>query len=260
DVSYSAGVARVGNNMGVAAASLYGDGLIDLYTTDITDPTLDYGTTQGNALFIARRASDGSVVYSDQASLRGVRDSGWGWGAAFVDMRLDGRLDLFAAQGFREMIGLDNPLYYGRSHLFLNDASNHFTDTRGTGCDVLGDQRAVIPFDFNRDGSPDLLVTQVDAPVQLLENQTRGRHWLTVDLSHAGPEAAGAEISVTVAGRTTTQLVLLGGSYLAGPPLEAYFGLGESTTADSVSVRWANGGESVLRDVSGDQVLKVSRQ
>jgi hypothetical protein len=260
DISNSAGVARVGNNMGVAAASLYGDGLIDLYTTDITDPTLDYGTTQGNALFIARRAGDGSVVYSDQAAARGVRDSGWGWGTAFVDTRLSGHLDLFAAQGMREMTGLENPLYYGRSHLFLNDGSNHFTDTRGTGCDVLGDQRAVVPFDFNRDGAPDMLVTQVNAPVQLLENQTRGRHWLTVDLSHAGPEAAGAEVSVTLAGHTETQLVLLGGSYLAGPPLEAYFGLGASTTADSVSVRWANGGESVLRDVSGDQVLKVSHQ
>jgi hypothetical protein len=259
EVGVSEGVARRGNNMGVAAASLYGDGLIDLYTTDITDPTGDYGTTQGNGLFVARRAGDGSVVYTDQASARGVYDSGWGWGAAFVDIRLIGRLDLFAAQGMRELVGLDSPLYYGRSHLFLNDGSNHFSDARGTGCDVLGDQRAVVAFDYNRDGSPDLLVTQVNAPVQLLENQTRGQHWLTVDLSHAGPEAAGAEVSVTVANHTTTQLVLLGGGYLAGPPLEAYFGLGSAPAADSVSVKWANGGETVLRDVAGNQVLRVSR-
>ena len=37
-----------------------------------------------------------------------------------------------------------------------------------------GDQRALVVFDYNRDGSPDLLITQVAAPTVLLENYTAG--------------------------------------------------------------------------------------
>ena len=95
--------------------------------------------------------------------------------------------------------------------------------------------------------------------MQLLETQTTGRNWITVDLSHAGAEAAGAEVSVTAGGHTTTQLVLLGGSYLAGPPLEAYFGLAGATHADSVKVRWADGSESTMQDVHANQVVRVTR-
>ena len=63
---------------------------------------------------------------------------------------------------------------------------------------------------------------------------------------------------VTAGGRTTTQIVLAGGSYLAGPPREVYFGLDAAPIAESVRIEWANGTTTELRDVKADQVLRVS--
>jgi hypothetical protein len=94
----------------------------------------------------------------------------------------------------------------------------------------------------------------------LLENGTADRHWLTVDLSRAGAQAAGARVTVTSDGQATTQVALYGGSYLAGMPLELYFGLGDSASADNVTVTWSNAKTSDLGTIPADQVLRVTPQ
>ena len=259
DVTRETGVGHVGNDMGLAVADLDSNGLIDLYSTNITDPDGQYGNTQGNTMLMPSQAPDGSIAYTDRASEMGIADSGWGWGTAFTDMNLDGHLDLYAAQGMTEFLATTSPdLAHQDARLFLGKGGMQFALAGGTGCDIPGDQRAVIPFDYNRDGAPDLLVTQVGWAAQLLENQTAGNGWLTVDLSRAGAQAAGARVTVTVGGSPTTQIALYGGSYLAGLPLELYFGLGEARRADDVTITWADGTTLDLGPVDGRQVLRVT--
>jgi hypothetical protein len=81
---------------------------------------------------------------------------------------------------------------------------------------------------------------------------------LTVDLSRAGAQAAGARVAVTAGGATSTQVALYGGSYLAGMPMELYFGLGDAATADNVTVTWADATTSDLGAFSADQIVRVT--
>ncbi len=92
----------------------------------------------------------------------------------------------------------------------------------------------------------------------LLENGTADRHWLTVDLSRAGAQAAGARVAVNSGGARSTQVALYGGSYLAGMPLELYFGLGSAETADDVIVTWSDGTTLHLGPIAADQILRVT--
>jgi hypothetical protein len=55
-----------------------------------------------------------------------------------------------------------------------------------------------------------------------------------------------------------TQVALYGGSYLAGMPMELYFGLGSASIADEVSVTWADGTVSELGSISGDRLIHVT--
>src|SRR6185436_8360920 len=82
--------------------------------------------------------------------------------------------------------------------------------------------------------------------------------WLTVAPEGPGDVGIGARVTVTAGGRTTTQIVLAGGSYLAGPPREVYFGLDGAPIAESVRIDWANGTTTELTDVKADQILRVS--
>ncbi len=253
------GVGHVGNDMGIAVADLESDGMLDLYVTNITDPNGEFGTGAGNTLLVGERGDAGTVTYSDVAAAQGVEDTGWGWGAAFTDLDLDGHLDLYVVQGMQEFIAAQSPeLRNGRARLFLGAGGRTFEPAADAGCDIPGDQRAVIPFDYDRDGDPDLLITQVAYGTALLENGTEGRHALTVDLSRAGAQAAGARVAVEVGDARTTQVSLLGGSYLAGMPQELSFGLGEAMTADTVTITWADGTTSELAEVAADQVLRVT--
>ena len=258
DASRAAGLTRTGNSMGVAP-TVGRAGELQLFITNITDPSGAYGSNLGNTYMVSSPNAAG-VQFTNDADQRGVVDTAWGWGTAFVDMNLDGYPDLYAVQGMHGYVGsASTHLANATSTLFLNDRTNlHFADDTAAGCDVAGDQRALVVFDYNRDGAPDLLITQVNGPPLLLQNMTSGQHWLTIEPT--GPNDAGinARVSVAAAGHSTTQLLLAGGSYLAGPPREAYFGLGQAASADLVRIEWADGRTSELRNVPADQVLRVA--
>ena len=66
-------------------------------------------------------------------------------------------------------------------------------------------------------------------------------------------------MAVTAGGRTTTQIILAGGSYLAGPPREAYFGLGPAATVERVRVEWADGEVTEYTDLPANQLLRVAK-
>jgi hypothetical protein len=159
----------------------------------------------------------------------------------------------------QEFIAQQSPeLRNQTARVFLGTKGGGFSPAVKDGCDLPGDQRTVIPLDYDRDGAPDLLITQIAYSTVLLENGSSGRHWLTVDLSRAGAQAAGARVTVDAAGTRTTQVALYGGSYLAGMPMELYFGLGGTATADNVSVTWADGSVSDLGSQSGDRLIHVT--
>jgi hypothetical protein len=52
-----------------------------------------------------------------------------------------------------------------------------------------------------------------------------------------------------------TQVVLAGGSYLAGPPLEAVFGLDGALAADEIVVDWSDGRSTRLTDVASGSLV-----
>ena len=225
DAGYAAGLTRAGNSMGVAT-TVGPDGGLRLYVTNITDPSGLFGSNLGNTFMTYERKPDG-IRFSNVAAQYGVLDTAWGWGTSFVDMNLDGAPDLYAVQGMRAFVGTGSAhLANATSTLFLGDvAGGKFSVAKDTGCDLPGDQRALVVFDYDRDGSPDLLITQVAGPTLLLQNHTSGKHWLTVAPEGVDDAGIGARVTVTAGGRTMTQVLLAGGSYLAGPPREAYFGL-----------------------------------
>ncbi len=53
------------------------------------------------------------------------------------------------------------------------------------------------------------------------------------------------------------QPILAGGSYLSGPPLEAYFGLGQADHG-IVSVTWLDGRTAIYEDVPAGTTLRVT--
>ena len=257
DASSEARVGHRGNSMGVAVADVDGSGWFDLFVSNIYDPQQSYGVDPpGNILLISEHTDEG-IRFVNQADERGVLESGWGWGAAFVDIDLNTHQDLMTVQGFDEFIAEHFELRNMTSTLFRNDGTGHFQPAVDSGCEVPGDQRSLIVFDYNRSGAPDFLITQVDGPVLLLENQSSGNS-ITVRLDPSDAASVGAVVEAHTTETVMRRLVLAGASYLAGPPLEAYFGLGDAEIAD-IWVQWPTGDEATYSGIEAGTILDVSR-
>ncbi len=272
DVTAAAGVGTDENGMGSVVADLNGDALPDWFITSIgpvddAPAPLSLGGgfgSSGNRAFLNR--GDGTFV--DATDDLGLRNGGWGWGAAVEDFGNDGRLGVVMTNGYS--IGEDDDRSPGAPPVdplrfwLLHDG----TSTEGSaaaGLDDTGLGRARVPFDMDRDGDLDLLVANFGGEPRLYRNDTPQRHWLVVQLDDpdtpGNPDGIGARVTVTPAGGDPiTRWVIGGGSYESQVPTEVHVGLGDVDEVERIEVRWPGDAEpQVLTDVVADQVLVVER-
>ncbi len=151
-----------------------------------------------------------------------------------------------------------------RSPFFVSNGDGAFRE-RGleVGIDDRGQGRGVVAFDYDRDHDLDLFIAQNSAPPRLFRNDSAGgRHSLTVLLAGRPPntQGIGARIYVTAGGTTQMRELRAGNNFVSQDPAEAFFGLGSDSVADEVRVRWPDGSETSLQDVSANQVLVVTQE
>lgn len=263
DVTIESGLGTTRNGMGASLVDPEGTGVPSIYVTNITESEHRLGTPPGgNALLRSRLRPGGAITYVDDAAGAGVRDAGWAWGASFTDLNLDGYPDLFVAQGMDVATrGVSPALLNDRAHVFVGTSPGRFMESKDNGCDIPGDQRAVVAFDYNRDGAPDLLVSQVLHDYKLLENRSEPRgHWLTVVAGPtAGHTVVGARVTVIAGGRQWVQNIIGGGSYLSGPPNEVYFGLGSADRVTSITIDWPDGTTTERFNVTADRLVLMQK-
>ena len=249
EAAVDVGLTHVGNDVGAALADFDDDDDLDLYVTNIT---------QTHNVLHVHEQENGATVFTDEAVARGVEDSSWGWGVEFLDAENDGDLDLVVVTGSDEWaLMLEGPscaVCDTPTYLYVNDGTGHYKrrQTRNT-----PDSRAVIAFDYDRDGDQDLLITNIDEPVLLLENVSSGAgNWLTV-IPEPHHRAVGSRLYATIGGVTKRRDIVVGRSFLSGTPAEAHFGLGDATEVESLRVVWPDGSEDLFGQVAANQILRI---
>lgn len=268
DASTSVNTLHTGNDMGATLADFDDDGDLDIYTTNITDPGVPgFGyPTDGNCFYVNSAGASGGAAFTDEAAGRGVVDTYWGWGVSFIDLENDGDLDIIAANGMDEFVAWlipDSQILNRPTVLFENDGTGQFARNDAPGLEPGEDSRPLVVFDYDRDGDQDVLIGNLAQPVRLLENRsTNPGHWLDVRLIQGEGrvrDATGATVSVRIGSITKRREILCGGSYLAGVPAEAHFGLGDAVRVDELTIRWPDGEIATYNDVAADRFLTISR-
>ena len=148
--------------------------------------------------------------------------------------------------------------------LVANDGNGRFVDVSPWGGSHF--ERALIGRgsaigDLDGDGDLDLIISNLADRVVVLRNDTQGGHWLTLELIDAqgsrGPD--GIDVWVTIGDRRQHRRTHPCASYLSQSDRRPHFGVGSATTIDQLDVRWPDGAEQTLRDVSADQVLTIQQ-
>ncbi len=251
DISQEAGTLHEGNDMGVAVFDFQDDGDLDLYTTNVTGPEECELPGGCNVLYV----NDGRGRFVDRGPDAGLGDTRWGWGVSAFDPDLDGDRDLLVVNGWEQKQWLTP------ATLFIDVGGRFVEAAAAAGIDHVGDSRSLVVFDADLDGDPDVLMSDVLGPFRYYENVTsrRGHAGLALELvtGASPPGGVGARVAVAASGRRQMQEIVVGGSFYAGPPLEARFGLGPSPRVDAVQVDFPAGARLRLLDLPSDHRLLV---
>ena len=192
-------------------------------------------------------------VYEDvsiQSGIGPASKNSLGFGCAFLDVNLDGWLDLAVANGHidetvRNIRG--NVGYAQPPQLFLNSGKGAFRDVAadaGSGFVQSKVGRGVACGDFDRDGDLDLLVTTNNGPAFLYRNdQSAGNKSVRFRLvgTKSNRDAIGAEVRVECGGVMQSRMVKSGSSYLSQSELPLTFGVGKRDWIDRVLILWPSG-------------------
>ncbi len=282
DVTDAAGVATDENGMGSVLRDIDGDGHVDWFVTSISYPTDDcpvsgFTGCSGNRLYLG----DGEFGFRDATDELGLRDAGWGWGAAAEDFANRGIVDVMATNGYRlsdtanrdgGSPEADFMFSFGEDadRFWMRDAGGAFrqvADSVGLTDTAVG--HAVVPFDMDGDGDLDLLVVPSgESSPRLYRNDLDAdRSWLTVGLEdptrpgNRWGDGARVEVVATPGDVPIVETVSTSGSYESQRPPLVHVGLGDLDGAVAeVRVFWPGEPTPQVRtDVAVDQLVTVVR-
>ena len=214
-----------------------------------------------SAEMIALFHNQGLDAYSDDAAPAGVGNASlWtlAFGTFFFDYDLDGRLDLFVANGHVEPDVGDvqaHVAYAQPPHLFHNIGGGRFVEvTRSSGADLAQPLvgRGAAYADFDGDGDLDVIVTTNGGRPRLLRNDGGAANgWLRVRLigTDSNRDALGARLELHDGERKLVRTVRGSSSYLSQSEATVTFGLGRSGRGDRLDVEWPSGRRQTFRDL-----------
>jgi hypothetical protein len=240
--------------MGIAAADYSGDGRPDLFVTNSHKQlhgVFRNGVSGVAGLSFADARPDFAAAFDTSLA---------GWGVSWVDLDLDGNLELVIADGAIPVTdlagaaepvqvlarsGLDGPVADVASSVGL--AEGQFLNGRG-----------LAAADYDNDGDVDIAVNSIGGPLVLLRNDGATGHWLEVDLGTFTP---GTRVTAVLPdGRTLIRDVQAGSSYLSSEDPRVHFGLGPAPSVSQLGVRFPDGRDTWLNDVPADQIVAVAPQ
>jgi hypothetical protein len=252
------GVAR--GAMGIDAGDYDGSGRQSLVIGNFSNEMISLYHNEGRGFFI----DAAPVSEVGRASLLTLA-----FGAFFFDFDLDGRLDIFVANGHVEtdIHAVQQRVTYAQPpHLFRNLGAGRFRDVAGDVGPELARPvvaRGAAHGDIDGDGDLDLLVTTNGGRAYLYRNDLAAKAaWIGFRLkgTASNRDGIGASIRLTADGKTQTAMVKSATGYLSQNQLPVVFGLGNSPTVSRVELLWPSGKKQTLENPAPGRIHVVEER
>ena len=236
--------------MGLAVGDIDKDGDQDLFFSNVGDSIPAFLTTgdirddQRHNLEWLLLRNDGDFAFSDVTSDYGITDEGFGWGAVFEDLNLDGQLDLLVAQNYIKWPV--HTLFKLPARTYLQTASgDQLVHVESLGLENPHFGQSPLIVDLDNDARPDVLWLNMNGPVRAFLNRSPGRF-----LSVSVPDRVallGTRLRVdTNEGKSYTREIVTSTGLMTDPSFDMVFGLGEDEQVTRLVIMHPNGDTQII--------------
>jgi hypothetical protein len=235
--------------------------------------------------------NNGNGTFSEIGYLAGIEATDWSWSPLLADFDNDGFKDLFITNGYRQDItNLDFIKFSERTlrmgteegnkkerlemlekipgikvhnYIYKNRGDLTFSDqSKAWGLSSPGFSNGAAYADLDNDGDLDLVLNNIDEPATLYKNSTntssqKTSNYLKVDLQGASlnREGLGTKVYLKYQGNLQYQYFTAVRGFLSSVDPGLHFGLGKTTSIDSLEVIWPDGSYELLKDVKANQEI-----
>jgi len=232
-----------------------------------------------NTLFLSR----GDGTYAEIAAMAGLEASDWSWGAAFIDVDLDGWEDVLISNGHERAARhmdvvaelarrkaqrpmtpaevLEQRSLFPRlatPNLAFRNRGNLTFEKTNWGFDFVGVSHGIALADLDNDGDQDVVVNNLNDPVSVYRNDAPQPR-IAVRLRGNGPNAFGIGARIEVVGGPVAQSqeITAGGKYLSCDDPARTFACGKAE-AVTLRVRWPNGKQNIVSNALPNSVYEIA--
>lgn len=237
--------------------------------------------------------NNGNGSFSEIGQLAGVAATDWSWSPLVADFDNDGLQDIIITNSFKRDFTNNDFIRYRAneqlknkissptwlyshlidkmpSHQFKNVAFKNidghlFTDlSEAWGLNQFNTSTGATYADLDLDGDQDIVVSNLNAVSTIYRNNSEVLNqaaWLEVSLNNKPSQNIIGTRAVVYANqqRFVREVVSTVG-FQSGAEAKLHFGLGQATQADSLVIRWADGFEQKLINVSINKIVSVSKE
>ena len=237
--------------------------------------------------------NNGDGTFSEIGQLAGISNTDWSWAPLFADYDNDGWKDLYVTNGYtRDFTNMDFLKYMddyvqskGRlkredvldilakmpasdvvNYAFKNNGDLTFSDvSRNWGINTPSNSNGAAYADLDNDGDLDLVVNNINIPAFIYRNEANrqtNNHYLNIALEGSGKNSngLGAKVWIHASGMQQFLEQMPSRGFQSTVSNVLHFGLGATTTIDTLQITWPGGKTQVLKNVKVDQLLTLQEK